>query len=94
MKALSSVLNQHKMVLVIFGPSGSGKTTLLKSIADDLNKKSKKVGFMPQNYSLCEDLTVLENLKFFSSIYKLDLKDLWKKIEALLKVFEIFETLE
>lgn len=63
-------------VSVIIGPSGSGKSTLLKTIAgiekasvgsiyldgEILSPKTKKIGFVPQNYGLFPWRTVEENI--------------------------------
>lgn len=63
-------------VCVIIGPSGSGKSTLLRTIAgieknfdgniflgeEKLSPKTKKIGFVPQNYGLYPWLTVKENI--------------------------------
>lgn len=63
-------------VLVIIGPSGSGKSTLLRAIAgiekvsvgniflngENLSPKTKKIGFVPQNYGLFPWCTVEENI--------------------------------
>lgn len=71
----------------LLGPSGAGKTTLVKCIAgiDEASSGSvtifgnkmpslsvmKEIGYMTQSDALYEELTALENLEFFSSIYGL-----------------------
>ncbi len=69
----------------LLGPNGSGKTTLIRIllgildydkgevivIKKDMNNKEilKDIGYMPQQSSLYQDLTVFDNIKFFASIY-------------------------
>jgi ABC-2 type transport system ATP-binding protein len=70
----------------LVGPSGSGKTTLMRAIVgrqriaagsiqvNDLPAGSRElrnlVGYMPQDTAVYDDLTGLENLQFFASIYR------------------------
>src|SRR5712675_3544559 len=44
----------------------------------------KNIGYMSQKFSLYEDLTVLENIKFFAGIYGLPDRDIKSKSEALI----------
>ncbi|HBM74690.1 MAG TPA: multidrug ABC transporter ATP-binding protein, partial [Clostridiaceae bacterium] len=54
----------------------------------DIIKESEKIknciGYMPQKFSLYGDLTVLENLKFYSEIYQIPSKISKTKIDELL----------
>ena len=70
----------------ILGPDGAGKSTLLRVLAGlDKGYQGKviildsvpgqqnlkgKIAYMPQRFSLYSDLTVIENLKFFSGVFK------------------------
>jgi ABC-2 type transport system ATP-binding protein len=45
----------------------------------------KHIGYMSQKFSLYEDLTVVENIRFFGGIYGLSRKDLKDKSERLLQ---------
>lgn len=72
----------------LIGPSGAGKTTLVKMIVGMektdtgsihvLNEKMpnlallQEIGYMAQSDALYVELTGAENLKFFSSLYKLN----------------------
>lgn len=71
----------------LLGPSGSGKTTLIRSIVGVQIVKSgdvtvlghpagskplrHQVGYLTQSPSVYPDLTVLENVKYFASLYGL-----------------------
>ncbi|WP_298837015.1 ABC transporter ATP-binding protein [Clostridium sp.] len=72
-------------ILGLLGPSGSGKTTLIKAIVGmseptkgsvcvlDTKMPSldvvSKIGYMAQCDALYEDLTALDNILFFASLY-------------------------
>ncbi|MBU3184987.1 ABC transporter ATP-binding protein [Clostridium estertheticum] len=74
-------------ILGLLGPSGSGKTTLIKSIVGmseptngsvcvlDTKMPSlavvSRIGYMAQSDALYEDLTALDNILFFASLYGL-----------------------
>jgi ABC-2 type transport system ATP-binding protein len=74
-------------IVGLLGPSGSGKTTLIRCIAGLLSPQAgsvsvggrrvpdkslaRRVGYMAQEDALYPDLTGLQNLRFFSSLYGL-----------------------
>ncbi|MDR0285719.1 MAG: ABC transporter ATP-binding protein, partial [Propionibacteriaceae bacterium] len=76
----------------LLGPSGHGKTTLVNLIVGALratagtitvlgeaappNKTKPQIGYMPQSDALYEDLTGVQNLRFFGSLYGLGRADL------------------
>ncbi|MBA9027072.1 ABC transporter ATP-binding protein [Peribacillus huizhouensis] len=78
------------------GPSGAGKTTLVKMIVGMdttdtgtihvLNKKMpnlgllQAIGYMAQSDALYSELTGMENLKFFASLYKLNKTEIKERI--------------
>lgn len=80
----------------LIGPSGAGKTVLVKMIVGMdtpdsgtihvLNKKVpnlellQDIGYMAQSDALYTQLTGLENLKFFASLYKLSKTDMKGRI--------------
>lgn len=78
---------EQGVVTGLLGPSGSGKTTLMRAIVGVQIVKSGKVtvlgqpagsnelrhtvGYLTQSPSVYPDLTVLENVKYFASLYGL-----------------------
>jgi ABC-2 type transport system ATP-binding protein len=91
----------------VLGPSGAGKTTLVKIIAGIENASNgsvnildtkmpnlntmANVGYMAQADALYNELTALENLKFFGEIYGLKRSELKKRISEVLDVVNLYE---
>ena len=92
-------------IVCLLGPSGSGKTTIIRlligAIAADSGeiffdkvkmpnlKLLKKVGFMPQNDALYDDLSGEDNLKFFAELYGVGKKEQTKRIEEMLSLVDL-----
>ena len=61
----------------------------------DINKEQEKIkqniGYMSQRFSLYDDLTVEENINFYSGIYKLSRKDREERKENIIKLAGIEE---
>ncbi|MDQ1771122.1 ATP-binding cassette domain-containing protein [Labilibaculum sp. A4] len=55
-----------------------------KSLYQNLTKSKKMIGVVPQEIALYEDLTALENLKFWGTLYGIKGKELQSKTEELL----------
>ena len=53
------------------------------NIKKDLEKARNIIGYMPQRFSLYEDLSVAENIEFFADIYGVSSADRKKRIEEL-----------
>jgi ABC-2 type transport system ATP-binding protein len=54
-------------------------------ILTDSNEIKNHIGYMPQKFSLYGDLTVLENLEFYSEVYQVPKNESKEKIDYLLK---------
>lgn len=57
-----------------------------KSLLQNLNECKKILGVVPQEIALYDDLTAIENLKFWGSLYGIKGKKINSKIENLLKL--------
>ena len=90
-------------IVCLLGPSGSGKTTLIRIILGAIPADSgevriadtivpnrpllSRIGFMPQQDALYENLSAIDNLAFFAGLYGIDRKTFrWRAEEALLLV--------
>lgn len=92
-------------IVCLLGPSGSGKTTtirlLIGAIAADKGeilfgktkvpdlKLLKKIGFMPQNDALYDDLTGEDNLRFFAELYGVKKAEENKRITETLALVDL-----
>lgn len=72
--------------------SGSAEVLGLK-IPDDAEELRQRIGYMTQRFSLYEDLTVLENLRFFGEVFDMALERIETRIAALLENYDL-ETLK
>ncbi|MFP3322662.1 ABC transporter ATP-binding protein [Planococcus sp. SIMBA_160] len=92
-------------ICCLLGPSGSGKTTLIRLMIGALPADSgtirfgdtempdmailKRLGFMPQNDALYEDLSAQGNLAFFGGLYHLPKRTLEARIAEVLEMVEL-----
>ncbi len=55
-------------------------------LPQDSEKVKENIGYMPQKFSLYNDLTVKENISFFAEIFEIDKKILMERMEPLLEM--------
>src|SRR6185295_9035179 len=73
-----------RMLCGLSHPS-SGKATVAGfDVYKQTEKIKKNIGYMSQKFSLYEDLTVFENIRFFAGIYGLSNKQIAAKINELI----------
>jgi ABC-2 type transport system ATP-binding protein len=58
-----------RMLCGILDPTGGRGTVIGFDIAREAEKIKERIGYMTQRFSLYEDLTVSENLRFYAGIY-------------------------
>ena len=72
-----------RMLIGLSKPTAGKATIAGFDIYRETEKIKKNIGYMSQKFSLYEDLTVMENIRFFGGIYGLPGKLLREKSEAL-----------
>ena len=93
----------------MLGPSGAGKTTLVKQLAGLNVPTSgenflfqeklpslqliKRIGYMAQADGLYEDLSAMENLQFFASLYGLNRKKRSQRIKKVMQTVDLSDHL-
>ena len=78
-----------RMLCGILVPSGGEGRVSGHDIRTDQEKIKSVIGYMSQRFSLYDDLTVLENLEFFGSIYSLEGERLRDRTRYVLEMAEI-----
>ena len=58
-----------RMLCGILDPTGGAGRVVGFDIAREAERIKERIGYMTQRFSLYEDLTVVENLKFYAGIY-------------------------
>jgi ABC-2 type transport system ATP-binding protein len=74
-----------KMLCGLSTPSSGNATIAGFDIYKQTESIKKNIGYMSQKFSLYEDLTVIENIIFFSGIYGMSDKNLKEKKESLIE---------
>jgi ABC-2 type transport system ATP-binding protein len=91
--------------ICLLGPSGSGKTTIIRLLIGAISVDSgdvtiggekvpsrrllKKIGFMPQNDALYDDLNGEDNLKFFAELYGMTKSAITSRINQVLYLVDL-----
>ncbi|MFO7651203.1 MAG: ABC transporter ATP-binding protein [bacterium] len=73
----------------IIPPSAGSASVLGLQVPRDTARLKNRIGYMSQRFSLYEDLTCAENLRFFGSIYGLGRQRLPAAVDAALAEYEL-----
>ena len=74
-----------RMVCGLVAPD-TGEVRLMGETPGKLERARENLGYMPQRFSLYGDLTVMENINFFGSMYGLDRKTISQRADEILKL--------
>jgi ABC-2 type transport system ATP-binding protein len=78
-----------RMLLGLLKPSGGRASLLGYDVAHQPRAVKQRIGYMSQRFSLYDDLTVEENLKFFGRTYGLRGERLRERIQFVLKMADL-----
>jgi len=78
-----------RMLCGLLRPSEGTAEVAGFNVYKDPDKIKQRIGYMSQKFSLYEDLTVWENIRFYAGIYGLRNEDIRSKGEVLLKQLQL-----
>lgn len=78
-----------RMLCGLLTPSAGELTVLDHAIPREAEALRQKIGYMTQKFSLYDDLTVLENLKFIARIYCLPNRTLRQRIDEAMGTYDL-----
>jgi ABC-2 type transport system ATP-binding protein len=92
-------------IICLLGPSGSGKTTTIRLLIGAIAADSggitfddvavpnmallRRIGLMPQNDALYDDLSGEDNLKFFAELYAMKKSEVKRRTDEVLDIVEL-----
>lgn len=79
MNALFGLINIDSGEIKIFG----------NTLKENSKEIKKNIGIVPQDIALYEDMTVLENIKFFAGLYGLKKEELRKFVDEVLEFTQL-----
>ena len=78
-----------RMLCGLLAPTAGDARVVGYDVVRDAEKVRQRIGYMSQRFGLYEDLTVLENLRFYSGVYGLRGKAATDRIAELLEELEL-----
>ena len=78
-----------RMLAGVLKPTSGQAVVLGKDVVRNPEVLRKKIGYMPQRFSLYGDLSVLENLSFFAEIYDTPRSERKQRIKRLLRFAQL-----
>lgn len=106
LKEVNLVIESGK-IMCLLGPSGSGKTTLIRILTGALKADGGtvkigtyrmpnmeaiwKIGFMPQNDGVYEDISGMDNLLFYGRLFRMKKEKLRSRAKELLQMVDLWE---
>ncbi|NKB35041.1 MAG: ATP-binding cassette domain-containing protein [Pseudomonadales bacterium] len=78
-----------RMLCGLLTPSAGSAQVLGMDTRKESEKLKQLIGYMTQRFSLFEDMSVMENLRFISEIYAIDRKSRKTRVAELLEKFDL-----
>jgi ABC-2 type transport system ATP-binding protein len=78
-----------KMLIGLSLPSGGSATVAGLDLLRDRNQIKKRIGYMSQKFSLYEDLSIRQNIRFYGGIYGLKPSQIRTKTEEILSSLQL-----
>ncbi len=78
-----------KMLSGLLQPTSGLAKVIQYDVYNDAEKIKENIGYMSQRFSLYDDLTVIENMKFYGGIYGLSNKQIQTKTEEIIEFLKI-----
>ncbi len=78
-----------KMLTGLLSPSSGKATVVGYDVFSQSEQIKKRIGYMSQKFSLYEDLTLYENIRFFAGIYGLSNSQIKEKANELIHRFQL-----
>jgi len=80
-----------RMLTGLLKPSSGSAAVAGFDVYSETEKLKNNIGYMSQKFSLYEDLTVSENIRFYAGIYGLDNQQIKEKTEYLLNKLQLID---
>ncbi len=80
-----------RMLCGILDPSGGSGSVVGYDIATESERIKERIGYMTQRFSLYEDLSVIDNLRFYAGIYGIRGRARAGRVDAVLERTGLFE---
>lgn len=80
----------YKILSTLLSPESGSASILGLDVVKDYRKLRTIIGYMPEKFSLYQDLTIKENLNFFASLFGVSIKDNYDLIAPIFSQLEKF----
>lgn len=79
-----------RMISGLINPD-HGEVSIMGKKQNELDAVREQIGYMPQRFSLYGDLSVMENINFFGSMYNLDKGIIKERADEILEITNLYD---
>ena len=80
----------YRILATLLSPDSGSASVLGLDTVKDFRELRRRIGYMPERFSLYQDMTVMENLKFFASLFGVGIRDNYDLIAPVFGQLEKF----